>query len=270
MQSEQRSGGLSRASSRQAWAPALYLVGIAGADAAARASDPWLGLSLYAVILVAGLNQAAASSRPVRILLLAVALVSVERLLGLTEPLVTLGRSYAYVAVAVPTLVGIALVARLARYSRRDLGLLIDRRVARISLALTLPSVAVGFVFSEMVRPVALDGERGIAGVLVSWTVLALTTGLVEELLFRGLLQRAASDCLGPLLGILYVAVLYTLLASVTWNAVGIAVVFTIALALAALTTYTRSVVPAAAAHASLNVGLLLAAASSVSGAGFR
>jgi uncharacterized protein len=269
-----RSPASIHASSRPRWAPALYpalyLVGIAGAEAAARGSYTSLALLVYAVILVAGLNQAAASSSPEQTLLLTVALVAAVRVLGLIEPLASLVPSFTSVAIAVPTLVGIALVVRVARYSRRELGLFIDRRVAWISLALTLPSAALGFVISNLVQPVALDSERSIAGIVASASVLALTTGLIEEMLFRGLIQRAAANCLGPLPGLLYVSVLYTVLASATWNAVGIAVVFTIALALAAVTTYTRSVVPAAAAHASLNVGVLLATASVVAGVGLR
>jgi membrane protease YdiL (CAAX protease family) len=240
--------------------PMLYVAGMALAEVATRTGNLGLGLTVYAITLIVGLNQAATTAGPERALLLAVAVVLLERLLSLTVPFVAVGPVYWNVLVAVPTLVGIALVARLVRYSRQDLGLVVDRWVALLSLALVPPGLALGLVYYWIVRPLPLVDGSGVADVLPAVAVLALTTGLIEEMLFRGLVQRAASSRLGPPLGILYVGVLYTLLAAVPWSVGGIALVFAIALCLAALTSSAGSVVPAAAYHASLNVGLLLAA----------
>jgi membrane protease YdiL (CAAX protease family) len=263
-------GSFGRAKVLDRWVPALYLLGIAGAEAATRLTSEDLGLLLYVGIVIVGLNQAAVTPVRVRTLLLAVALVGVERLLVFSAPVGALGPSLARIAVSVATVVGIAFVARLARYSRRDLGLFVNGRVAAVSLALALPSVALGFLVSDALQPLPLDGDQGVAAALATLTVLAFTTGLVEEALFRGLLQRAASECLGRLPGILYVALLYTLIASALWNAVGIGFVAIVSFGLAALTASTRSVVPAATAHAGLNIGLLLSTTTFAASVGLR
>jgi membrane protease YdiL (CAAX protease family) len=82
--------------------------------------------------------------------------------------------------------------------------------------------------------------------------------GLVEEVLYRGLVQRAATQRLSPANGIAYTSALYSALAWTAWTPTGINLVFLTALALGTMTRLTGSVVPAITTHASLNVGLLL------------
>lgn len=240
--------------------PALYLAGIVLAEVATRAGQPALAVTLFAVVLIIGLNHAATTIGPERALLLASAVVVLERLMSLTMNLMPIGGMYRYPLTALPTLAGVALVARLARYSRHDLGLVVNARVARYSLLVLLPGMLIGILYYALVRPVPLFRELGSTDAVVPIMVLALTTGFLDELLFRGLLQRAATLRLGRLLGIAYGSMLYAILAAVPLSAIGIATVLATALCLAALTVRTHSILPAVAAHASLTVGVLLVA----------
>jgi membrane protease YdiL (CAAX protease family) len=259
-------GSLPPAAEGEALLPRVYLAAIAFAEMATRMSNPGLGAMLFAVALIAGLNQAAATIGPERALLVTLSVVALERLLSVAMPLVPVGEVDRFVLVAMPTLAGIALAARLARYSRHDLGLVIDAQIVRASLFAIPPGLAVGFVYYWMVRPLPLITELTMSDFLAPVVVLALTTGLVEEMLFRGLLLRAASCRLGPLPGTMYAGGLYAILSTTPLSGIGIATVFVTALCLSGLTIKTGSIVPAAVAHASLNVGLLLLAPFLLSG----
>lgn len=253
---------LSPAADREALHATLSLAAIGLAEGVTRAGLPGLGVALYAMTLTVGINWAAAAAGSKGVLGLGIAMVAIERLLSVALPFPTLGPPTWYITVAVPTLVGIALVAQLARYSRGELRLVVDGWAAFISLLTIAPGLAVGFAYYRIARPLAIVDERGSADLVVSTVAVAIAAALVEEILFRGLLQRAASRLLGPVLGVVFVAVLYTLLAA-PWSAMGIGAVFASALWFAALTIFSGSIVPAVVAHASVNVGLLLVAAFS-------
>lgn len=225
---------------------------------AARAGNAVLGVSLYAVVLVVGLNRAARSPAPGSTLLLAITVVALERPLSLAVPLVTRDLVSSYVILAVITTVAIGLIARVEGISPRDLGLEADGRVPMLSATLIPVGLVVGLGFYALTKPDPVVGGVSLATILPLVLGLAFATGLVEELLFRGLLQRAASQRLGARIGIVYVGLLYALLAAAPWSVVGLALVFATSLGLGALTGRTSSVIPAAAAHASFNVGLLL------------
>jgi membrane protease YdiL (CAAX protease family) len=245
---------------RVAGLPLLYLASIIVAEAATRLGSPVLGAVLYGAILIVGLDQAVVSPRRDRVLLLAVSILSLERLLRLALAPEIVGAAAWAVVAAATTIAAIVIVSRLARFSRPDLGLVADRRVALLAIALFPVGLALGLAWYPIAGPVGIGAGQDPVDLLELLVTFAIVTGIVEEVLFRGLLQRAASERLGSMAGIAYVAVLYTVLAASPWGLAGIPFILSAALCLAALTAVTRSVVPAVAAHVGLNLGVLLMA----------
>jgi membrane protease YdiL (CAAX protease family) len=135
----------------------------------------------------------------------------------------------------------------------------VDRRVLLLSLALIPFGLLLGYLYQVIGRPPVSWSDVSATSFLAP-ALLVAWAGIVEEVLFRGLLQGTAIRRLGVIPGVLYVAALYTVVVAVPWSIAGSAFVFATAVWLAALRTYTRSVVPAAVAHASLNIGSLFLA----------
>jgi membrane protease YdiL (CAAX protease family) len=243
---------------RQIAVPWLYLVGIIAAEAALRAGEARVALVIDAILLVAALNQAAFQRRHRRAILLGVAVLLVERILSAALPLARLGPLEGFLVVAVPTMVAVGLAIRAAGYTRRDLGLTLSGAAALNSIAGIPLGLAIGIAYYRAVpQPFLVEPSVGATYAPALVVAVALTGAVVEELGFRGLLQSAALRQFGTTFGILFVAALYTVTAT-SWSPAGTPVVLVVALGLGVITAYLRSLVPAIALHASINIGTLL------------
>ena len=239
---------------------ALYLGAFAVAEASARLGAPQLAAVLDAAIAIIALNQATASSDRGGPLLLGLALVAASRLLTLATLVVDVSELGRILLVSGPILLGTFLAARRTGWSRQRLGISFDAEVALVAiLALGIGLVA-GFITYAIFEPLPPIVDLDLRRAALPGVVLVVSAGIVEELLFRGLLQVAASELLGARVGTLFIAVLWTLAAVAPWSQTGLVAGFAIALGLAALTSQARSVIPAMAAHAGLVVSALLIA----------
>ena len=247
-----------RRRTREPVRPLVALAGLALAELLTQVGVPVAAFLLDAAILFASLNHAARKRNAERALALATAVVALERPLSLAVPVLGFGTAASYLVLAIPTAVGIVFAARLAGYTRRDLGFVADQWVARVALVLVPIGLVIGVVVEQVARPSPVMGDVRLVSLGPTLLAIVLAPGLVEELLYRGLLQRAATQRLGAANGIVYASALYTALAWTPWSPTGTALVFLAAVALATLTRFTGSVMPAVAAHAGLNLGLLL------------
>jgi membrane protease YdiL (CAAX protease family) len=241
--------------------PLGALFALAGAELVSQVGAPAVALVIDVGVLFASLDHAAHRRRAERSLAIAVAVIALERPLSLAVPSLGFGVADAYLLLSIPTTIAVVLAMRTAGYSGRDIGLVADATVGRMAIVLVPIGLIVGIAIELVARPLPIFGEvtgTSLGPVIVTALV---ATGLVEELLYRGLLQHAAMRRLGPANGVVYASALYTSLAWTAWTAStpnGIVVVFLTALALGTMTRLTGSVIPAVATHASLNVGLLL------------
>jgi uncharacterized protein len=239
---------------------AAYLLAVAAAEVLT-SRNPQLGLIIHAAILLALLVQGAwATDSQRRALLWTLALVPLIRLVSLTLPLGPLPPIYWYVVIGIPLFLGSLLAARALHYSRHDLGLRLSLR----SLLLTLVMVPIGLTLGALIYLVAeprpLARELTLEAVWLPALILLLCTGVLEELIFRGLVQRAAVGLFGPGVGLTYAVIVSMVLylGYMSWPVLGVA--FVIGLLFAALTQRTASLLPAILGHASVNISLFLIA----------
>ena len=122
--------------------------------------------------------------------------------------MVEISEIYWYVLIAIPVSVGAVLVMRALKYSSFDIGINFSRATFQ---ALMIPcGVGLGFIDYLILRPNAIITQLSFQGTLFSAMILVVTTGFVEEGVFRGVMQKAAG-ALGSW-GWIYVAAIYALL----------------------------------------------------------
>jgi membrane protease YdiL (CAAX protease family) len=214
----------------------VYLAALMVAEALI-AADRRLGALLDAVLLVLLVRQGARTTVAAeQRLYWALAPVPVLRLLGLALPLEIFPPVWRYVAVAGPWVLATALAARATGCGPDDLGLSWRWRAAPLHLAVGLIGIPLGLVEYQLLKPAPLASELSWQAIWLPALILLLTTGLSEELLFRGLLQRASGAALGPWLGPALITLLWTSLhlGSGSWAALGLALVAGTLFALAA------------------------------------
>ncbi len=236
-----------------------YLAAVTLAEVLTSVASPRVGLPIDAVILWALVLQGARTqSAPLRALLWSMTVGPLIRILSLTLPLAGFPIRYWYAIVGVPVFAATFVAARTLGYSRHDLGLVVRPRNLPLDLAMLPVGLALGVVEYLILQPRPLANSLNVAEIWIPALILALATGLEEELVFRGLLQRAAIQSLGLTGGILYVTALFTALHIGYLSAADLAFVFLVGLFFAAITLRTGSILGATLAHTGVNVGLFL------------
>ena len=191
------------------WALA-YLFALAIAEILTAWVAPLAGLVLHSLIFGALLLHASlgAQGRGERFLL-SLALVPLIRLLSLTIPFQQFPTSLWHLLIGVPLSAGVYLAARQGRFTVGMLGL--TWRRLPVQIAIGLAGIGLGYLEYQIIRPDPLIPEFRFLNILAMALILLLFTGLLEEVIFRGVIQYAATQTLGRS-GFLYSIAIFTLL----------------------------------------------------------
>jgi membrane protease YdiL (CAAX protease family) len=152
---------------------------------------------------------------------------------------------------------------RLAGQSAKEVGLIPAPREVPVAAFLLPVGLALGVALYWLIAPPGLARELASYNVGLVALVVILNPGLVDELVFRGVLQRASLGVLGNGLGIAYASLLYAPIVPAGLADGGLLAVvatFLVGLMLSLVTARTGSILSAAVAHASLAVGLFVVA----------
>ena len=212
----------------------------------------WVNSALLAILIV---HTALIWRRPYYKLFLSLTMVPLVRLVSLSMPLAGLPLIYWYLVTSVPLVVSALMVARAAGFSARQIGL--TPRGLPIQLAVAGSGLLFGYAEYRLLGPDLLVQANTWAGLLFPALILLLCTGFVEELIFRGVMQRAAREALGDW-ALWYVAALFAMLhmGHAVW--LDIPFVFVVAMFFAWVVAKTRSIVGVTVAHGLTNIMLFL------------
>jgi len=238
-----------------------YLLAIALAEYVTTALDARWGLVLHGALIPDDRRRA---------LLWALAIAPLLRIVSLSLPLGGVPIVYWYAAVSLPVLAAVAATARALEYAPRDLGLVRGASSALVALGCIVVGFALGLVEYRILAPAPLAGSPSLADVWVPAAILAVSTGFEEELVFRGLLQRAATEALGPVSGVAYATAVFATLHIGYLSVTDLAFVFVVGLLLGVLARRTRSLLAPTLLHAGINVSLFLVAPFLLTAAAMR
>ncbi len=234
----------------------IYLAAIAGAEATTALVDPMWGVTLHFVILFSlVLHSALVGKHPLHRLLLALGLAPLIRILSLSMSLAQFSQIYWYALISIPLLAGIFAVIRVLNLRPREIGLTLGQVPFQGLVALT--GVGLGLVAYLILKPAPLVTALGWPESIVPVLILLVATGLVEELAFRGVMQRTAEEVLGSW-GWVYIAVLYSVLNIGHLSAGHSLFVLSVALFFGWTVKRTGSILGVSLCHGLINVGLYL------------
>ena len=240
------------------WRVALgYLAAIALAEALTTLIDPLVGLGLHGLLLLALLLQAAVSDRlDTRRFLLALSLAPLTRLLSLVLPLQHFLLVYWYLLVGAPLFLAAYFAAHAGELRAAEIGLTPGR--LPVQLLIGLSGIGLGYLENRILHPAPLIAGLRLDLLWLPALILLVFTGLLEEFIFRGLMQRTATNRLGRAGGLVYVAVIFATLHLGYHSWVDLAFVFAVALAFGWLVLRSGSILGVTLAHGLTNIGLFL------------
>ncbi len=237
----------------------VYLLAITAAEVITVTIGPVWGIVCHIIVLVALiLHSGLASERAYQQLLLSLALVPLVRIISLSMPLANIPQVWWYPIVYSPLLIAALQVMRLLGYRLEQIGLNFKRISIQLAVALS------GFVFG-VVEYFILTTEAQATGLILRETwllaacLLLTCTGFVEELMFRGVLQRSAVEAFGWW-GIIYVSLLFAVVHLIHSSLIDIAFVFVIAVFFGWVVNKTGSLFGVILSHGIANIVLFLVA----------
>ena len=188
----------------------VYLLAITIAEVVTVAIQPVWGIMCHIIVLVAIIWYPAVTDRyfPGR-LILALALVPLVRIISLSLPLANILQIWWYPITYVPLLAAAIVVMRLLDFKREDVGVTFGSFPVQLAVGLT--GLLFGVVEYFILAPEPLVAELTWQAAWLPALVLLLSTGAVEELIFRGVLQRTAVEMFGGW-GIVYISLIFAVL----------------------------------------------------------
>jgi len=162
---------------------------------------------------------------------------------------------YWYLITSIPLFAAALIAAPTLGFAWRDLGL--NLRRWGLQLAIALSGLAFGILEYYILRPDPLVATLTWRSFWLPALILLVSTGLLEEMIFRGLLQRTSIDLLS-LWGIGYVAVLFAVLHIGYRSLLDVLFVLAVGLFFGWIVHRTRSLLGVTLSHGLTNIVLFL------------
>ncbi|MDD2251822.1 MAG: CPBP family glutamic-type intramembrane protease [Dehalococcoidales bacterium] len=220
--------------------------------------DPLLGMALFGVILLATLIIPALKDhyRDSR-LILSLSLVPMVRIISLSMPLAGLEQIWWFPIMYLPLFLASVVLMYMLGLRFGDVGFKIKPLLANIAIALS--GIGLGFIEYLIIRPEPIISDLTWQSGLLAGLILFLTTGLVEELIFRGVMQKTALEHFGSK-GIIYTSLIFAVLHLGFLSAADVIFVFFAGLYFAWASMKTGSLAGVILAHGATNTVLFVIA----------
>ena len=234
----------------------IYLLAIAGAEAVTVFFvSPWGLLCHIAVLTVVVVRSALGGAHFHHRLMLPIVLVPLLRIISLGVVALDIPGIWLYPTIYASLLVAAVVVVRILGYSTIDAGL--NSKWLGIQLLVGGSGFVLGLGGYFILGTEPIVARFVWQDIWLPALILLLCTGFVEELVFRGLIQRGAVEVFGWW-GIVYVSLLFAVLYMGFLSVVWVAFAFVISLYFGWIAKKTGSIVGVVLAHGICNVALYL------------
>jgi len=235
----------------------IYLLAITAAEAVTVLVQPVWGIVCHAIVLVAVVvHSALASDYCNRHLVLSLALAPLVRIISLGMPLVNIPQIWWYPIIYAPLLAAAIMVARILGLRAREVGL--NFSSFPVQLAVGLSGLLFGVAEYFILAPEPMVIELTWREVWLPALIFLMCIGFVEEFIFRGVLQRTATEAFGSWWGIIYVSLLFAVLHMGFLSLIDVVFVFVVALFFGWVVKKTGSLFGVTLAHGITNILLYL------------
>ncbi len=208
-----------------------------------------------ACLIVLLIHAAFTTNTSLRGILIALGLIALLRIASLTLPLNQFPVLWRSAVIGVPIFAAVVIAVNQLGIEWGALGLNFRPLLPQILIgALGIP---LGLVLYIVLQPVSLIASDSVANVLLSGLILLVFTGFLDAFIFAGLLRRTASALYGKW-GILFAALIFTMLHLGIGSLALLPVIFIASVILFTLTDRTGSFVGAALAQGIANVLLYI------------
>ncbi|MGD0857076.1 MAG: CPBP family glutamic-type intramembrane protease [Dehalococcoidia bacterium] len=237
----------------------LYFIAIAVTEALTVYLYPLAGVIIYSIMMIGFIIQSAFITDPLkRNLVLAFSLIPMVRILSLLMPLGQLSLIYRFPIIYLPLLAATITVMWVTGLKPIDIGLNLKHWPYQ-AIGGVISGIAIGALEYLILGSSPLINTLTLKEFWLPALILLITTGLVEELIFRGVLQKFAVALMGRW-GIILISLIFATLHMGFYAWGDVVFVFLVALFFAFIAKMTRSLLGVILSHGTANVILFLVA----------
>ena len=189
-------------------------------------------------------------------LYLSLTLIPLMRIISVAVPMSNLSPILWHLLISVPLFLAAFSVARLAGYDRNDLGLTLDN--LSVQLLIAWVGIPLGFVGYLVLKELSFNISFALQDLWYSTIILIICTGFLEELLFRGIIYRAALEAMGGRNALLFVSFINATMHISNLSFLHVIYVFLVAVLFTKIYDLQGSIVGISLAHGLLNITLFL------------
>lgn len=210
------------------------------------------------VILITCLVINSTLTRSVRFsyLLQAMILLPLIRIMSLSIPVIELQPIYWLAIMSIPVFVAIGILMQSQYLSKSMVGL--NLRNLPLQIVVGLTGLCFGFVEYLILQPEALIPDLSLVNVIFAGSIVMISTGFMEEIVFRGIIQRNAENIMGKIWGIIFTSVLFVAL-NISWKSpIDLLFIFGVSACYGYIFQRTRSILGVSISHGLCNVLLFI------------
>jgi len=235
----------------------MYMVGLIIAEVSVAYYNLQIGLTLESIILFALLiNSSLNVSYNFSVLLRSMMALPIIRIIGLSIPLMQIQPLYWFPIISIPLFAASYTIMRSQGLSLKNVGFIWGNIPVQLLVAAT--GIFLGSLEYIILQPKPLIATFDLQNLIFASIIIIISTGLAEEVLFRGILQKNSINVFGAFYGLLYMAVLFTVL-HIGWQSFpDLIFVFGVALFYGVVVYKTKSIFGVTLSHGLSNTFLFL------------
>lgn len=202
------------------------------------------------------INSSTTTSYRFSYLLQAMILLPLIRIMSQIIPLIGIQTIYWFLIILIPIMVAIIILMQSQNLNRKSIGL--TRGNLSIQLGIGSTGLILGYVEYQIIQPTALIPSLNLINIIFAGAIILIATGFLEEIVFRGMIQRNAENLMGKLWGVIFASVLFTVL-NIGWNSLAdLTFIFLVSMFYGYVFQKTRSILGVGISHGICNVILFI------------
>ena len=185
--------------------------------------------------------------------------VPLIRIVSVSSPLLEFTMVEWFLIISIMLFSSILISLRLTGVSIEEYGFRMPER-KHYFLETSIIAIGIGFGMVEflILTPEPISRDITTLGIIPPLVGLYFSTGLLEELLFRGLIQKHSSDCLGAFYGIIFTTLIFMIMHTGWQSFLDIIFVGIVGAIYSVIVHRTGSIVGVSFSHAMVNISLFV------------
>jgi hypothetical protein len=174
-------------------------------------------------------------------------------------PLYHFPRIQWFIIVGVPVYLALFILLFQQRITLKEIGLQLPRKkYIPIEIGIILLGIPLGFMEFYLLHPTPVIDSLSIENLIIAILILFIATGLMEELIFRGALQKKSINILGSWRGMLFVTLIFATLHIGNLSFLDVLLVFCIGGLYAIVVKTTKTIIGVSISHTVVNIFLFI------------